>query len=87
MSEGSRVMRVLGSGPTLSLDGRTNVLLEIHLLARCHEPLPQWNYDTEVQLKQKEITNIYCSRDLDEYSVRRMRLVKLPGLQHDLIFQ
>ena len=39
VSEGSRVMRVLGSGPILSLDGRMSIVLEIHLLARCHKPL------------------------------------------------
>ena len=41
VSEGSRVMRVPSSGPTLSLDGRTSVVPEIHFLARCHEPYPE----------------------------------------------
>ena len=38
VSEGSRVMRVPGLEPILSLDGRTSIIPEIHLLARCHKP-------------------------------------------------
>ena len=40
VSKNSRVMEVLDLGPIISLDGQTSVIPKIHLLARCHKPLP-----------------------------------------------